>query len=53
MSETTFAYLLGPIVMVVVGVALWIATHYHSKPGRARGARWLDTHYVDLMHHKH
>jgi hypothetical protein len=53
MSETMLAYLLGPVVMIVVGGALWIAAHYHGKPERNRIARWLDTHYVDLMHHRH
>ncbi|WP_193727712.1 hypothetical protein [Paraburkholderia franconis] len=53
MNETLMAYLLGPVVMAIVGVVLWIVTHYHGKPGQGRGARWLDTHYVDLMHHRH
>ncbi|SEI37899.1 hypothetical protein [Paraburkholderia diazotrophica] len=53
MNETLMAYLLGPVVMAIVGVVLWIVAHYHGKPGHGRGARWLDTHYVDLMHHRH
>lgn len=53
MNETLMAYLLGPAVMVIVGAALWIAAHYRGKSGHARGTRWLDTHYVDLMHHRH
>jgi hypothetical protein len=49
-----FAYLLGPVVMAVVGVALWAGAHYHGKkPDRERKSRWLDTHYTDLMHHRH
>jgi hypothetical protein len=55
-NETLLAYLLGPAVMLLVGVALWAAAH-HEKNGRhkrsAGAARWLDTHYVDLMHHRH
>jgi len=54
MSETMLAYLLGPVVMAVVGAALWIAAHYHGKHvHEERKSRWLDTHYTDLMHHRH
>jgi len=48
MAESTLAYLMGPIAMVVVGVALWVAGHYSRHDVRGRSARWLDTHYVDL-----
>jgi hypothetical protein len=53
MAESTLAYLMGPIAMVVVGVALWAVGHYSRHDARGGSARWLDTHYVDLMHHKH
>jgi len=53
MSESMMAYLLGPLVMLVVGVAIWIADHYGPKGDRQHPIRWLDTHYVDFMHHKH
>lgn len=48
------AYLMGPLVMLVVGAAIWAANHHDSQgSNRERRDRWLDTHYVDLMHHKH
>ncbi|MEM5338140.1 hypothetical protein [Paraburkholderia azotifigens] len=53
MNETLIAYLLGPAVMVVVAVLLWMAAHHDRHGSPRRVARWLDTHYVDLMHHRH
>ncbi|WP_180732811.1 hypothetical protein [Paraburkholderia sp. PGU19] len=53
MSETFMAYLMGPAVMLVVGVVLWLAARYHGNASEGRSSRWLDTHYVDLMHHRH
>ncbi|WP_181969808.1 hypothetical protein [Paraburkholderia sp. DHOC27] len=56
MTQTELAYLLGPLVMAVVGVALWAVSHYHRDDGRHGGARrerWLDTHPVDWMRHRH
>ncbi|MGU7775628.1 hypothetical protein ACV229_36420 [Burkholderia sp. MR1-5-21] len=54
MKESLMAYLMGPVVMVIVGAALWIiAAHNRRKENQERQTRWLDTHYVDLMHHRH
>ena len=53
MSETFMAYLMGPAVMLIVGVVLWLATRHHRNTSEGRSSRWLDTHYVDLMHHRH
>jgi hypothetical protein len=53
MTEAMMAYLMGPIVMLVVGAVIWAANHYSQGSNRERQGRWLDTHYVDLMHHKH
>ncbi|MGU7780140.1 hypothetical protein [Burkholderia sp. PU8-34] len=53
MKESLMAYLMGPVVMVIVGAALWIAAHYRGKGSKGQKARWLDTHYGDLMHHRH
>ncbi|SDF87469.1 hypothetical protein [Paraburkholderia phenazinium] len=57
MNESVMAYLLGPLVMVVVGAALWAVSHYrrdgdHSDQSGHR-ERWLDTHHVDWMRHRH
>ena len=55
MTESVMAYLLGPLVMAVVGVALWVSSH-HRRDGGDRGERrqrWLDTHHVDWMRHRH
>ena len=52
-NETVIAYLLGPTVMLLIGVALWAAAHYDRNNRPKRTDRWLDTHYVDLMHHRH
>ena len=52
-SETFMAYLMGPAVMLMVGVVLWLATRHHGNAREGRSSRWLDTHYVDLMHHRH
>ncbi|AUT68271.1 hypothetical protein CUJ88_07940 [Paraburkholderia hospita] len=52
-SETFMAYLMGPAVMLMVGVVLWLATRHHGNTSEGRSSRWLDTHYVDLMHHRH
>ncbi|MFM0207349.1 hypothetical protein PQQ96_08055 [Paraburkholderia sediminicola] len=53
MSESLMAYLLGPMVMLVVGVAIWAASHYRDKTKPERLERWLDTHYAEWLHHKH
>lgn len=53
MSESVIAYLLGPAVMLVVGLALWVASHYHRDTKPPRLERWLDTHYAEWLHHKH
>ncbi|CAN0622335.1 conserved protein of unknown function [Burkholderia multivorans] len=53
MKESLMAYLMGPAVMVIVGASLWIAAHSRRKENQGRHARWLDTHYVDLMHRRH
>jgi hypothetical protein len=54
MTESVLAYLLGPLVMAVVGVALWAVSHYHRDGDReGRRERWLDTHHVDWMRHRH
>jgi len=41
--------------MAVVGVALWAVAHYHHRDGDQEGRRerWLDTHHVDWMRHRH
>ena len=55
MTESVMAYLLGPLVMAVVGVALWVSSH-HRHDGGDRGERqqrWLVTHHVDWMRHRH
>ena len=53
MSESLLAYLLGPAVMLLVGAALWAASHYHNKITPPRLERWLDTHYAEWLHHRH
>jgi hypothetical protein len=54
MTESVLAYLLGPLVMAVLGVALWAVSHTHHDGGHgARRERWLDTHHVDWMRHRH
>ncbi|HZZ11958.1 MAG TPA: hypothetical protein VFE79_14815 [Paraburkholderia sp.] len=53
MSESLLAYLLGPSVMLLVGVAIWAAAHARHKPRPERIERWLDTHYAEWLHHKH
>ncbi len=54
MTESVMAYLLGPLVMAVVGVALWAVAHYrHDGDRNGRQERWLDTHHVDWMRHRH
>ncbi|MBP0590807.1 hypothetical protein J8I87_14010 [Paraburkholderia sp. LEh10] len=53
MNETLIAYLMGPVVMLVVAVVLWLAARHHGDRTQRRSSRWLDTHYVDLMHHRH
>jgi hypothetical protein len=52
-NETLIAYLLGPAVMVLIAALLWLASRHHWHDNPQRMARWLDTHYVDLMHHRH
>ncbi|MFM0732814.1 hypothetical protein PQQ52_20270 [Paraburkholderia sediminicola] len=53
MSESLMAYLLGPLVMLLVGVVIWAASHPRHKTGPERLERWLDTHYAEWLHHKH
>ena len=56
MTESVMAYLLGPLVMAVVGVALWVSSHHRRDGGGNSGERhqrWLDTHHVDWMRHRH
>jgi hypothetical protein len=52
-NETSMAYLMGPVVMILLGIGLWVAAHYARNERRRPSNRWLDTHYVDLMHHRH
>ena len=42
-----------PAVMLLVGVAIWAASHYHQKTRPQRRERWLDTHYAEWLHHRH
>lgn len=55
MTQSVLAYLLGPLVMAVVGAALWAMSHYHRDDSNhgGRRERWLDTHPVDWMRHRH
>lgn len=53
MSESLIAYLLGPAVMIVVGLAIWAASLYHRNAKPPRLERWLDTHYAEWLHHRH
>jgi hypothetical protein len=54
MTESIMAYLLGPLVMMVLGVALWAISHLHRDDDHSvRRERWLDTHHVDWMRHRH
>jgi len=54
MTQSVMAYLLGPVVMAVVGAGLWAHAHYHRDDHRGeRHQRWLDTHHVDWMRHRH
>jgi hypothetical protein len=53
MSESLIAYLMGPAVMLVVGLAIWAASHYHHNTKPPKFERWLDTHYAEWLHHKH
>jgi hypothetical protein len=52
MSESTLAYLLGPLVMVIVCAAMWIAARHHRTHGEShdRRLRWLDTYHGDWRH---
>jgi hypothetical protein len=55
MSESMLAYLLGPTVMVVVCVVMWLIAHHHQKimdrgGPRVRYLRWLDTYHGDWRH---
>jgi hypothetical protein len=57
-TEWTIAYLMGPVVMLIIGIAMWGASHYHPHHDRRlqkprAPARWLDTHYADWLHHRH
>lgn len=57
MNESVMAYLLGPLVMAVLGVALWAVSHFRHNgdhgDSSGRRERWLDTHPVDWMRHRH
>jgi hypothetical protein len=53
MSESLIAYLMGPAVMLLVGLAIWAASRYHRDTKPPRPERWLDTHYAEWLHHKH
>ncbi|MGF6570014.1 hypothetical protein SAMN05443245_0286 [Paraburkholderia fungorum] len=53
MSESLIAYLLGPAVMLLVGVAIWASSHYRHTTKPPRLERWLDTHYAEWLHHRH
>ena len=55
MSQSMLAYLLGPTVMVVVCVVMWLIAHHHQKimdrgGPRVRYLRWLDTYHGDWRH---
>ncbi|MFM0741574.1 hypothetical protein PQQ51_30430 [Paraburkholderia xenovorans] len=53
MSESLMAYMLGPLVMLVVGGAIWAISHTRHKSKPERLERWLDTHYAEWLHHRH
>ncbi|MFM0716370.1 hypothetical protein PQQ53_01870 [Paraburkholderia strydomiana] len=53
MPESLIAYLLGPAVMIVIGLAIWAASLYHRNTKPPRLERWLDTHYAEWLHQKH
>jgi hypothetical protein len=56
MTQSVMAYLLGPLVMAVVGAALWALSHFHHDDRTHHGTRnerWLDSHPVDWMRHRH
>ncbi|CAB3790208.1 MULTISPECIES: hypothetical protein [Paraburkholderia] len=53
MPESLIAYLLGPAVMIVIGLAIWAASLYHRTTKPPRLERWLDTHYAEWLHQKH
>jgi hypothetical protein len=53
MPESLIAYLMGPAVMLVVGLAIWAASRYHHDTRPPKLERWLDTHYAEWLHHKH
>jgi hypothetical protein len=53
MSESLLAYLLGPTVMLLVGVAIWASARYRHPTKPPRLERWLDTHYAEWLHHRH
>jgi hypothetical protein len=54
MSESMLAYLLGPAVMAIVCVLMWLAARHHQKimhrEPRAHYLRWLDTYHGDWRH---
>ncbi|HVE11478.1 MAG TPA: hypothetical protein VNE00_29755 [Paraburkholderia sp.] len=54
MSESMLAYLLGPTVMAIVCVLMWLAARHHQKmmhrEPRSPHLRWLDTYHGDWRH---
>lgn len=52
-NGSLMAYLMVLVAIVIAGAALWIAVHYRGKSSQGQQSRWLDAHYVDLMHHRH
>jgi hypothetical protein len=54
MSQTVMAYLLGPVVMVMLGVVLWLLSHRrHADQRGDHIERWLDAHHIDWLRHRH
>lgn len=53
MTESMMAYLMGPTVIILVGIAIWAVSRYSRPDHQGRRARWLDTHHVDWMRHRH
>jgi hypothetical protein len=54
MDELTMAYLLGPAVMLVLAAGLWLIAHRRiDNDLKSRPGRWLDTHPVNWLRHRH
>ncbi|MCC8402069.1 hypothetical protein LJ655_09220 [Paraburkholderia sp. MMS20-SJTN17] len=53
MSQSMLAYLMGPAVMLLVGIAIWMVSRHRDPSQPPRLERWLDTHYAEWLHHKH